>query len=41
MDMENDNNDSERIYDISITYDDYYKCPRLWLHGTQEGESLT
>ena len=31
-----------RYYDISITYDKYHHCPRLWLAGTKEdGTPLT
>eukprot|EP00828_Plagiopyla_frontata_P049478 TRINITY_DN9884_c0_g1_i2.p1 TRINITY_DN9884_c0_g1~~TRINITY_DN9884_c0_g1_i2.p1 ORF type:complete len:211 (-),score=44.69 TRINITY_DN9884_c0_g1_i2:46-678(-) len=25
-----------RIYDLSITYDEYYHCPRLWISGVSE-----
>ncbi|EGR30067.1 hypothetical protein IMG5_143150 [Ichthyophthirius multifiliis] len=37
----NDNNDEFiaipcRTYDISITYDEYYHTPRMWLSGTNE-----
>jgi ubiquitin-like-conjugating enzyme ATG3 len=31
-----------RRYDVSITYDNYYRCPRIWLFGYDEnGSPLT
>ena len=31
-----------RTYDITITYDNYYRCARLWLYGFSEyGNTLT
>lgn len=32
----------ERYYELSITYDFYYNCPRLWLSGyTEDGTPLS
>ena len=33
---ENDNIQKTRSYDVSITYDNYYKTPRVWLFGYDE-----
>ncbi len=30
------NSESRRSYDIHITYDNYYRTPRLWLFGYDE-----
>jgi ubiquitin-like-conjugating enzyme ATG3 len=34
-----DNVVRSRTYDLSITYDKYYRCPRVWLYGHDEARA--
>lgn len=41
-DTPTDNIVRSRTYDISITYDKYYRCPRVWMYGyTEARQPLT